>query len=629
MKAPEEHWKNCMKKSDLPIIALIVLVGFLLFGSALNYPFTYDDSVFFSDSVFVRKISNLGVLFEPSKYFKYSKELTYRPFSVMTYLVGFQLFKVTPFYHRLINLSLHILASILVYFFIKKLLDKKIASLTALLFVALPVHSEDILFITFNDDILITVFCLLAFILYLKGDEKSYNISLLFFLLALLSKEMAFSFPVILIIYDLCFNKKLALRKYLGYFLVAFLFFLIRFFAFVSPLEKGMAWNCISENYFLHILTMLKVFPYYLKIMVFPKMLMLYPLVAPVKSFLETGVIISILVIILYLLLILYFSKNKTVLFALLFVPVSLLPVSNIIPTIQNYVAERYLYFPSIGICLLLSVLFVKLFERTKLAGVFLSVLLFTYSIVILERNLDYRTFEDFWLETLKQRPTHGAGYIGAGCISAMKNQNKEALYYFKKALEFSPGDYTVYWNIANAYLILRETATAEVMFKQISAAHMDDVACNGYCGLSKIYLNQNNLEKGKKYIEKAISLNPYIPEPYKIMGDYFIRNNEILEATGWFKKAFEVDPYNSSACVNYGNYLVETGRYRQGIRTFKRVLVFEKKSAVDVYYNISLTYYKMGKLEKAKKYIKKAIKISPRFKLGKRFLEKLEYESI
>jgi len=112
-------------------------------------------------------------------------------------------------------------------------------------------------------------------------------------------------------------------------------------------------------------------------------------------------------------------------------------------------------------------------------------------------------------------------------------------------------------------------------------------------------------------------------------MGDYFIRNNEILEATGWFKKAFEVDPYNSSACVNYGNYLVETGRYRQGIRTFKRVLVFEKKSAVDVYYNISLTYYKMGKLEKAKKYIKKAIKISPRFKLGKRFLEKLEYESI
>ena len=101
-----------------------------------------------------------------------------------------------------VSVSVHILAAVTLYFLLNRLFDQKclLALLTALIFVAHPVHNEAVVYVNSMGDSLATLFVLSSLLLYARfrqsqkpaWDSRPYWAALLLFPLGLLSKETGF-----------------------------------------------------------------------------------------------------------------------------------------------------------------------------------------------------------------------------------------------------------------------------------------------------------------------------------------------------------------------------------------------------------------------------------------------------
>ncbi len=218
--------------------AALVLVGFAILLTATAIYFRNLGTCFLSDDFdFLALIRRAGP-WSKETLFGFLKAFgVLRPLTVASNAVDFQIWGMDPVGHHLTNILLHAANSFLVFLLILKLGRKAEVSVAcALMFVAYPVHMESVSWISSRSDLLCAFFYLLALLAYLR-ERKSTSLghwpSLIFFCLALASKEMAMSLPLILILLDIAFPQQKVRspekqwRTYIPYFglLAAYLMF--------------------------------------------------------------------------------------------------------------------------------------------------------------------------------------------------------------------------------------------------------------------------------------------------------------------------------------------------------------------------------------------------------------------
>jgi tetratricopeptide (TPR) repeat protein len=132
----------------------------------------------------------------------------YRPVYKLWQMLNEQLFgSVLPWWH-ITSLLLHIAAVFLVYQLgIKLLKERWTAALAAVLFAFHPIHAESVAYVTASTDLLVTVFALLAFLMYFHFREEGGSpvylvVSVVMAALAMMSKETAAMFPWVLVAYE-------------------------------------------------------------------------------------------------------------------------------------------------------------------------------------------------------------------------------------------------------------------------------------------------------------------------------------------------------------------------------------------------------------------------------------------
>src|SRR3972149_1557045 len=156
------------------------------------------------------------------------------------------------FIFLLTNFILHTLNTVLFYLFHNAVLqNKKIVLLSALFFVTHLALLETINCIGYREDLLSATFLLVSLIYFVKSDtivyKKSdkrrftlyYAISILSYLCALFSKEMAITFPLLLLLFVIFSDQKLwpgIVKRfqgiYIGYIAVSLFYIIIRFIVF-------------------------------------------------------------------------------------------------------------------------------------------------------------------------------------------------------------------------------------------------------------------------------------------------------------------------------------------------------------------------------------------------------------
>jgi protein O-mannosyl-transferase len=285
------------------------------------------------------------------------------------------------------------------------------ALLIALGFAAHPVVSEAVCWVKCLDDLMAAVFVLAAMRSLLKwnGGARGYVAALVFYLLADFSKESAVPLAVIVFFVFAGFHK-LPWRRSAALtvpFLLAGVFYVV-----YRRLVIGQSGQCapISGSYGQTLLDMFPVVPKYLRLLCgIPPFTIDYNYMvgAPPHRFFSGGVLGG-------LFLMLAFAGTaaewwrreawRMAAFGIIWAALFLLPVSNLVPTMQ-YMAERFLYLPLMGFLLALGALGLH-FRRRGLAGAGAGLLILVWATSSRDRLVVWHDQVKLFVETSLANPS-------------------------------------------------------------------------------------------------------------------------------------------------------------------------------------------------------------------------------
>lgn len=198
-----ERFKRADPDIVVPILLTAVVWG--IYGQTVYHGFiSYDDPMYVTENAHVLK----GISVEGLKYAFTSLVVSnWQPLAFLSHMLDIQLFGLSPGAHHSINVTLHLLNAIFVYFVFHRLTGSAGRSAcVALLFAAHPQHVESVAWIAERKDVLSTLFALLTLWCYIayakRGGIARYALVAGLLALGLATKPMLVTLPFVLLLVD-------------------------------------------------------------------------------------------------------------------------------------------------------------------------------------------------------------------------------------------------------------------------------------------------------------------------------------------------------------------------------------------------------------------------------------------
>ncbi len=377
--------------------ALIALFTLLVWGTTVGFGFVWDDSALVAQNTSIRSLRNIPEIFTSVKAQSADVAPSFRPirtaFYALLYAIGGQP-SPQPWIFHLANVLWHGLAAMLL-FSVALLLCQRLAGAAppaaarmtalwiALGFAAHPVVSEAVCWIKCLDDLMAAVFVLAALRSLLKwnGGARGYVAALVFYLLAVFSKESAVPLAMIVFFVFAGFHKlpwRRSAALTVPFVLVA------GFYVVYRHLVLGQSAQCapLSGSYGKTLIDMFPVaLEYWRLLWGIPPFCADYDFMVGGQphSFLSGAVLGGVFLVLFFAALAVWLWRRpewRMSGFGLVWLGLFLLPVSNLLPMMQ-YMAERFLYLPLMGFLLALGGVFLNLSRlRPRLAAALAAALM-------------------------------------------------------------------------------------------------------------------------------------------------------------------------------------------------------------------------------------------------------------
>jgi tetratricopeptide (TPR) repeat protein len=421
---------------------LLALTG-VIYANSLTNGFVLDDVYYILKNHRVTSLS-LPALFQPAN------NNVFRPMTVASFAFNWALSGSHPFLYHLVNLLLHAAVVILLYFVLQKLLESVLHSSTiacaaALLFAVHPIHTEAVTSVVGRSELLAALFLLGAWRLHL--DDKLLP-ALLCFLLALLSKESAVAFVPLVLAGDFARGKWKPLSRYLPIIGVALAYLAVfwkieggRFGEVsISVLDNPLA----SLPAHVRILNALRIFWKYIGLLFYPAKLSYdysYNAIALYASWKHAALALAGALIILALFQWTLWTRRRAWFLAAAIFLLSFAVTANILIPTGTLMAERLIYLPSAGFCLLMALVWTPLAARKPAAAwIVLTIAVLALGTRTILRNRDWN--DDLALFSSGVQTAPGSARVHRNLADAYVNRGQidAAATEFQAALRIFPG---------------------------------------------------------------------------------------------------------------------------------------------------------------------------------------------
>ena len=501
---------NAMKTRIILIHILILLFGFGAYIGVLDNQFqTWDTQSFVLNNPYLTALTweNIGWMFSFSTEFGG----LWHPLSWLSLSLDHALYGgFDAWGFHLSNLVLHLCNSLLVFWlFYRYLTLQKLnllsancwqflsvkqrkeanselniysSALAALWFVLHPQHVESVAWVIERKDVLSLFFALLSLIHYLNyidpknsQTKRSYWLSLVFFSLALLSKPMMISLPLILLLFD-AYPRAPQLgfswQQLKGYLWEKLPFFclsgLVALLTLIMQSQTGAVSNLGSLPLDMRLINALNNVFFYLSKMLIP--LGLVPLYSfekyieynaltqlwlPLFGFLATSFLAAW-----------QWSRRPYLLSAWLFYLITLLPVIGLIQVGYQTAADRYSYLPTLPFYLLLAVGFISLLNNKKMSLILGLVIALGLAGLTRSQLLIWHDDLSLWQYTTRNNPNDvfaqhnlAAAYFNLGAY-------REAAGHYQISVDLAP-DPVSYFQLGIISLYFDKDASAALNYYQ------------------------------------------------------------------------------------------------------------------------------------------------------------------
>ncbi|OGX35709.1 MAG: hypothetical protein A3C36_03140 [Omnitrophica WOR_2 bacterium RIFCSPHIGHO2_02_FULL_52_10] len=592
-------------------MVLIIGAGFLVYANALQGDFLWDDETLVEFNPYIKDWAQLGKIFT-SRLGSIANEAGafYRPVQTFTYLLDYSFWRLNVVGYHLSNTVWHILTAVGVFALLQRFFGRGILSLlTALLFVVHPIHTEAVAYISGRADSLATCFMLFSFVLYLRSAARP-GIGVLggmtvCFMMALLSKEISFILPVLILFYHYSFRKPIFKKAFFILIGTLVLFALWRFFVIgTSAIAEGET-PTLAER----LPGIFVALTNYYRILLLPFGLhmeyggLLFPYGEP-KAF--AGLFLSALIAV-------YVwvrrKRDPFLLFAAGWFFIALLPSSNLFIPINAYMAEHWLYIPSIGFFMLLARFLANLYESKKLRGVAILTgigMLGFYAALTVLQNRHWNNDISFYKKMLLHAPASSRLYNNLAKAYHDAGRDKELIDLLKSALALDPNNILAYNNLGNAYKEAGNYAEAKRCY--LKAIEMDPTHAGPYYNLSTIYADvDNNVAGAIELLNKALELSPYFSKTYNKLGQIYLQQGEHDKAIELLKTAVKLNPDDPEIYHNFGYVYMQSGFPDKGEEMYLKAIEIAPNYA-PVYHDLAVIYTQSGDYAKAILYCDRAV---------------------
>ncbi len=634
---------------------IIVLAGLIIYSNTVHSSFHFDDYRNIVDNPLIRDLRNVPQLFQKTRLHDNNFTLPSRGLVTTSFAVNYYFSGLSVEEFHWVNISLHLINSMFVYFLAIIILNKYfsvasgrdtsmgrvLALFVALFFLTSPIQTQSVTYIYQRNGLMTSFFYLLSLILFIRAVTgpgiRAYLSagSVLSFLFATWCKEIAHTAPLIMFLYYQCFiaGEWRSLGKGLWLVLPYVVLSAVSFYLGVK--QYPLVIQTPDWGPWEYLLTQSNVLIEYIKLLLLPLPGRLnvdvdFPLAETLWEF--PTLISAVFVVAVLVTAVLLLNRARLLAFSILWFFVILAPTSSIIP-LRDAMVHRRLYLPGFAFYLLLVVGVHKalcyLGERTGLEprriwqaelAVLTGIVLF-YSTCTYERNKVWKTDITLWEDTVKKSPskvrphyTLGLAYEKKGLVDRAKKEYLRCKELYAEApnmrnwgelkwCSLACNNLGSIFNDAGMYnQAIRECKEALQIYPDYAKAHTN---------LGLAYSKKGMYNLAIKCYQEAVHLKPDLAEAHNNLGNVYGLKGLYDEAIREFEEAIRLKPdlaetHNNLAWAygNKGLHDLEIKHYEEAIRL--------KPDYAAAYYNLGLAYGQKGLYDEAIRQFEEVVRLKP-----------------
>ncbi len=657
---------------------VIAFICILLFVNTIGHDYALDDSGAIIENRFVQAgLSGIPDLLKVNFWHFSAIHLGYyRPLSLITFAIENEFFGANPHISHAFNVLLFASAGYVLFILLSKVFNRYnsiMVAIACLLFVSHPIHTEIVANIKGRGELLsfLNLLLMIWFMIRYADSKKVLHLLLssMFCYLGMLSKETAL-IGIALVPLCIYYYKGSSIREAIYYsaapFIVIVLFFVQKFYL-LGTLQGVIPEDIVNYPYTdssIKIPTTLYLFAFCIQLLIIP-----HPLrydysfnQIPAVTFSNPMAIIGFVLFAAGV----YFAikeimKRSVMGFALAIFYITLIPSLAFTILRGGIFAERFLFFPALGFCLIVAYSFIVLLKvNTKskhkvlipwLKNNINLVLLITlivslYSFKTISRNAVWKNNLTLFEHDGKtgMNSAQNMRHLGNQYVYLASKENDpikkanyagKAINTLKRALNIHPKFGEGYYLIASVYQIVTPNNDSAIYYYNKAIKHAPGYAPS-YYNIGVLYQGMGKLNVASYYYNQAIKYNPEYLEPktaannlksqgidvhinplsstvdfgasnknstyYYNLGNYHAANNDYKSAIVSFSKSIELDARNEGAYINLANCYGTLKQYDRCIKVLNQVLAINPSNR-NAIKNMALTYKLSGNVERADEY--------------------------
>lgn len=510
----------------------------------------------------------------------------WHPLAWLSHMADVEFFGLAPRGHHATSVLIHAAGALLLFAGLRLTTGVLLPSwVAALLFAVHPLRVESVAWISERKDVLSGFFFLAALVLWARYARRPgaarYAAALGAHLLALLSKPMAVSLPVVLLIVDWWPLGRFgrggpgARRLLLEKLPFAVLSAAVGVVTFIAQQRGGevVVTQRIGERLALVPVSLAA----YLGKLVWPSRLAVYyptperlPWFAPLAALLVLAALAAAAWS--------WRRRRPHVAAGLLWYAATVLPVSGVVQAGDQALADRYTYLPLIGVTLAAVLLVREIVPRPPLRV--LAATAVAVGLLLLTRSQAGRWQDTVTLFRHAVTVVDGnwLAYNNLGQALLDSGRPEEAVPLLRRALQLRPNQPLCRYNLAAALYKLGNRAEAEEQYRRALAADPEFLAARYNLGVT--LLTAGRTDAALAEFDRVLSRQPSHAGARNNRGLALLRRGDTRGAREDFEAAVRSEPGLDKAWHNLGVALEAERRYAEAEASYSRALALEPKKA-------------------------------------------------
>lgn len=533
---------------DILIILTIVLLPLIVYSQVIFHDFVnIDDPLFVTDNYYIKHgFTKEGIRWA----FGFTNVSYWKPLTWLSHMLDCEIFSLNSGGHLFTNLTLHILSSVLLFWWLKSATAASWKSFFVAAFFAVhPMNVESVAWIAERKNVLSTFFFLLTLITYSnytrQPNRYRYGITIVIYALGLMAKPMLITLPFVLLLADHWPLERLKPGQLKSVHLIVekFPFLILAAISlFVTLYHLGsdvVSHESVSLK--LRILNALVSYFTYISKLVFPqKLSVFYPFPKHVAALKAALSFVGLIGCFIYTLK--HFWKKPYLFSGWFWYVGTLVPALGLIQGgLWPETADRFAYIPYIGLFCIVAWGTSDIAATFKLKqSIFVIGAIF---VIVILLSLTARQVT-YW-------------------------QNSVTL--FRHALDINSENHIAHNNLGSA--LEKDGKIDEASFHYIEALRILPAYANAHNNLGNILYQNGHITDARKHFETALRLRPDLAEAHNNIANMLLDQGDISAAIGHYRKALIKNPNYAKALTNLGSAYLKRGDIPRAIDTYTRAV--------------------------------------------------------